>query len=104
MELIERRAPVFEKIAPFRRASDSLRHTSAFVAARQGVLAVQARDMLVRILPPEIAQDQLTFESLDLLLSYEAWARLRQEQGLTQRRAREVLAAAVGRILDGRGG
>jgi AcrR family transcriptional regulator len=104
LELIERRAPAFEKIAPFRRASDALRHTSTFVAARHGVLAVEAREALVRILPPEVVQDQLTFESLDLLLSYEAWARLRQEQGLSQRKAREVLAAAVRRVLEGRKG
>jgi AcrR family transcriptional regulator len=102
IELIERRAPVFEKIAPFRRASDSLRHTSPFLAARYSFLAVQAREVLLRILPPEVIQDILTFESLDLLLSYESWARLRNEQGLSQRRTREVLAAAVGRVLDGR--
>jgi AcrR family transcriptional regulator len=104
LELIERRTPAFEKIAPFRRASDSLRHTSSFVAARQGLLAEQAREVLTRILPPEIVKDRDTFESLDLLLSFEAWSRLRNEQGLSQRKTREVLAAAVDRVLDGRKG
>jgi hypothetical protein len=35
------------------------------------------------------------------MLSFESWDRLRREQGLKPRRAREVLEAAVGRILAG---
>ena len=102
LELVERRTPVYERIMPFRRASDTHRHTSPFIQTRHGVLAGQAREILIRILPPEVVKDTLTFESLDLLLSFEAWARLRSEQGLSQKRARDVLTAAVERVLAGR--
>jgi AcrR family transcriptional regulator len=100
VELIERRAPAFEKIAPFRRASDAHRHTSPFLGAHHGQLAVQSREILARELPPEIGGDPIKLETLDLLLSYEAWSRLRYEQNLSPRRAREVLEAAVLRVLD----
>jgi AcrR family transcriptional regulator len=46
LELIERRAPVFEKIAPFRRASDAHRHTSPFLAAHHGRLSALSREIL----------------------------------------------------------
>jgi AcrR family transcriptional regulator len=102
LELIERRTPVYERITPFRRASDAHRHTSAFIQARHGFLAVQAREILVRILPADVVKDTPTFETLDLLLSFETWSRLRGEQGLSQKRAREVLTDAVQRVLAGR--
>jgi hypothetical protein len=47
-----------------------------------------------------VARDQLKVEILDLLLGFEAWSRLRREQGLTPKRAREVLEAAVRRLLE----
>lgn len=56
--------------------------------------------MLKRELPPEVVQDPIKFEALDLLLSYEAWSRLRREQGLTVKRAKEVLEAAVRKHLE----
>ncbi|MBS0492068.1 MAG: TetR/AcrR family transcriptional regulator, partial [Proteobacteria bacterium] len=43
--------------------------------------------------------DPLTVETLDLLLSWESWARLRREQGLSPARARQVLEASVRRLL-----
>jgi hypothetical protein len=35
------------------------------------------------------------------MMSFEAWSRLRVEQRLTVRRAREVLEAAIGRLVEG---
>jgi AcrR family transcriptional regulator len=101
LEIIERRSLAFEKIAPFKRASDANRHNSRFLAADQGRLSAESREILRRQLPAEVARDQLRLETLDMLLSYEIWSRLRREQGLTPRRAREVLEAAVRRVLEG---
>ena len=100
LELVERRGAAFEKIAPFRRASDVHRHRSRFLAADEGRLAAESREILKRQVPTEVATDTVKFETLDLLLSYEAWSRLRREQGLTPRGAREVLEAAVRRVLE----
>jgi len=100
LELVERRGAAFEKIAPFKRASDANRHRSRFLAADQMRLAAESREILRRQLPAEASPDPLGFETLDLLLSYEVWSRLRREQDLSPDEARRVLGAAVRRALD----
>ena len=100
LELIERRSLTFEKIAPYRRAADAHKHRSQFLAAAHGRLAAESREILKRQLPAEITRDPVKFETLDLLLSYEAWSRFRREQGMNPKRAREMLDAAVRRVLD----
>ena len=100
LELIERRSRAYDRIAPFRRAADVHRHNSPFLDERRDRLAARSREILVRQLPAKLAGDALWLETLDLLLSYEAWNRLRRDQGLTARRAREVLAAAVKQVLE----
>jgi hypothetical protein len=98
-EILRRRAAVYEKIAPFKRAADIHRHGSAFLAASHARLVSSSRDILRRELPAETARDRNLFEALDLLLSFETWSRLRREQGLSARRASETLTAAVDRLL-----
>jgi AcrR family transcriptional regulator len=100
LELIERRAWAFEKVGPFLRASTVFRYRSKYLEVDNTRLVAALREILKRQLPPEVARDQLKVEALDLLLSFEAWSRLRREQGLSPKRAREVLAAAVRRLLD----
>ena len=99
LELVQRRSAVFEKITPYKRASDIHRHQSAFLAASHARLVTLARDILRRELPADLVRDQLKFEALDMLLSYEVWSRLRRDQGLTARRARETLEAAVRAVI-----
>lgn len=99
-ELIARRAVAFEKIAPFKRASDALRYRSKFVEADTTRLVATLREILKRQLPPEIIANSSKLEALDLLLSFESWSRLRREQGLSAERAQEILEAAVGRLID----
>lgn len=94
-ELVERRGEAFERISPFKRASDTVRHRSRFLAGDHGKLATALRELLKAVLPPEVAADPLKLEALDLLTSFEAWTRLRLDQGLSPEKAREVLQAAV---------
>jgi AcrR family transcriptional regulator len=100
VELIERRAGAFEKIGPFLRASSSSRRRSRDLEVDNARLVAALRAILERQLPPEVARNQPTLEILDLLLSFETWSRLRREQGLSSRRAKETLTAAVRRLLD----
>ena len=97
--LIERRAVAFETIAPFKRAADVFRHRSKFLGSDYALLVVELRAVLLDALPPEIAADAARVEALDLLLSFEAWSRLRHEQDLPPERARQVLDAAVRRLI-----
>jgi AcrR family transcriptional regulator len=100
LELVDRRAFAFEKIAPFKHASEAYRHRSRFLSEDSGKLVSVLRKILVRELRAPLVDDPLKVEALDLLLSFEAWSRLRREQGQSIERAAAVLRAAVSRLLD----
>jgi len=99
VELIGRRARAFETIAPFRRAAEAFRHRSKFLGSDYARLQTQLRAILERELPPEVAGDPLKLEALDLLLSFEAWARLRRDQGLSVDEAKAVLESAARALI-----
>lgn len=98
-EMIGRRAEGFETIAPFRRAADAVRHRSRFLAGDANRLAETMRALLLAELPPALASDADLVESLDLVMSFEAWSRLRRDQGLEPARARAVVEAAARRLI-----
>jgi len=99
VELIARRSAVYERIGPFRRAADVHRHQSRFLQQAHERLNAISRELLKREMPPEQARDLTLVETLDFLLSFETWNRLRRDQDLTPRRAREVLEQAVRRTV-----
>lgn len=99
LDLIGRRAKAFETIEPYRRAADAFRHRSKFLGGDADRLAKELRAKLERALPAEVTGDPLKLESLDLLMSFEAWSRLRREQGLSPQHAREVLESAVRKLI-----
>lgn len=100
VELVARRSYGFEKIAPFRWASDALRHGSKVMQADHTRFVAGQREIVRRQLPPEIAANTALLEALDLLLSFETWSRLRREQKLDRRQVREVLEGLVRRVID----
>ena len=99
VELVERRAGAFEQLAPFMDAATASRHRSPVLQAQIARLTSLLREILLRELPKDLATDSARVEALDLLLSFESWSRLRRQQGLAPERARQVLEAAVTRIL-----
>ena len=99
VELVERRGWAFERVGPFLRASTQLRRRSKYMDVDHARLVKALREILRQQLPATVASDPFKLEVLDLLLSFEAWSRLRREQGLSPQRARETLEAAVRRIL-----
>ena len=98
LELIDRRSVGFDQIAPLRRASDARRHTSPVLQDDHDRLTLALRELL-RMQVPRGAVDRPTFEALELLLSYEAWNRLRVEQGLGATEARKALRVAVKALI-----
>ncbi len=95
IELIARRARVFETITPFKRAEAAHRHRSRFLEADTARMNRRLREILAGVVPAELREDAARFEALDLLLSFESWDRLRREQGLSAARAKAVLETAV---------
>jgi AcrR family transcriptional regulator len=99
IELVARRAAGFERILPFQRAGAANRHRSRLLAQRHAQVVSLSRDIIARQLPPEVLADRPLVEALDLLLSVETWARLRLEQGLAPKAARETVEAAVRKLV-----
>jgi AcrR family transcriptional regulator len=99
LELVERRGGAYEKIGPFKRASEAHRHQSPSLALHNANMVRISREILRQQLPPEVAKDRVRFEAIDLLLSFEAWSRLRRDQALTPRRATETLQAVIANLL-----
>jgi len=101
-EIVERRIAIFERIMPFKIATDVHRHHSPFLARKSEDLTLEQRAVLVRAVPADKRYDDAFFESLDLLLSFETWRRLRKEQKLSVARARRTLALLLGALMKGR--
>lgn len=100
--LIDRRAEAFEMILPLQIAADSPRTRSA--ALRDGRLRLVRgqRDTLLAILPAAIQADAELVQALDLALSFEAWRRLRTDQGADIAGARAVMRRTAGALTRDR--
>jgi hypothetical protein len=61
------------------------------------------RQRLRSFLPPAITDDEVRFETIDLMLSFEAWQRLRDEQGLSIELARRIVLREVLRLAGAEG-
>lgn len=92
-ELVDRRAVLFERIAPFRRAADRLRHESPFIAEEQARMASILRDIVRQIIPDDTSAENV--EAIDLALSFEVWSRLRREQKLSVDEAKQVIRRII---------
>lgn len=101
-ELVDRRAQVFERLLPFKIAGDAHRHDSQFLTSEQSGLVKAQRAALRKALASHIVEDKARFEALDLLLSFEAWRRLRRDQGLSLRDARAAMLAGAAALTSSR--
>jgi AcrR family transcriptional regulator len=99
LELVDRRATVFEMLTPFLRAAQVHRQRSPFLKAGHARFVKALRDILLGLLPPKVARDSQLVEAMDLLLSFEAWHRLREDQGLDVAKARRVLKGTIASLL-----
>jgi AcrR family transcriptional regulator len=98
-EIIERRIGIFERIMPFKIAADVHRSHSPFLAAQASEFVREQRAAFVAVLPKGKREEPKFLESLDLLLSFETWRRLRKDQKLSRPRARAVLEHLVATLL-----
>ena len=97
-EVVERRTATYERLLPFKRAGDANRHMSPAIQAEHVRVREMMRHRLRSFLPGAIADDMLRFETIDMLLSFEAWQRLRDEQALDPHRARQLIMGEVMRL------
>jgi len=99
-ELVDRRAEVFERLLPFKIAGDAHRHGSSFLTSEHKALVRAQSEALRRVLPAKLADDKARFAALDLALSFDAWKRLRHDQGVGVREARSALRFAASALTS----
>lgn len=98
--LARRRAALFERIAPYKRASNLHQRRSAFLRSQLGRLVRELRVDLLRWLPELADAKPEAVEAFDQALSFEAWERLRSDQRLGRARAAAVLEWTVLSLAD----
>jgi AcrR family transcriptional regulator len=104
LELVDRRAMGFERMKPFLLAGQIHRHRSEFLKLSHGQFVAMLRAILLGILPKEAAGNSVLVEALDMLLSFESWSRLREDQGLSVAKSKRVLKQAIELLMEGEAG
>lgn len=100
--LIDRRSEAFEAILPLQIAADSPRTRSVALREGRARLVQGQRDTLMSVLPAEVRAEAELVDALDLSLSFEAWRRLRTDQGADIATARAVMRRLAAALLGGR--
>jgi AcrR family transcriptional regulator len=97
--LVQRRARLFERVAPYKRSANVQRWRSDFLRSRHAHLVRELRADLLRSLPELSEAPAETIDAIDLITSFEAWDRLRADQRLSRERAEATLERAVLALL-----
>ena len=94
-EMATRRLDTYERLMPFKRAADAHRHGSPIIQQNHTATLAAMRHRLIGLLPSAIADDPVRRETIDLMLSFESWQRLRLDQYLSPAAARAVVLASI---------
>ena len=100
--MVDRRAEAFETILPLQIAADSPRTRSPALREGRRRLVQGQRDALLAVLPADVRADPELVDALDLAVSFEAWRRLRTDQGANIDAAKAVMRRLVGALLGDR--
>jgi AcrR family transcriptional regulator len=93
--MLDRRVQIYERLMPYKIADDTHRAGSAVLQQQHARMVAMQRKLLNTILPVEMRRATVA-EAIDLAASFEAWLRLRRDQGLSAKKA----AAVVREIVD----
>jgi AcrR family transcriptional regulator len=101
-ELVSRRADIYERVLPLRVAASLRRFQSSFLMDDYRRFLRLERTGLRSILPAVIVADRTLFSALEMVTGFQAWRRMRQDQGLSPAETEAVTRAIVERLVDGR--
>lgn len=98
--LVRRRMRIFEHIAPFQRAARRALPGSVFLREQEAFNVNALRAALVVMVSPYLAPEAHdALDALDVLLSFEAWERLRGAQQVPDERIERLLVNAAAAIV-----
>ena len=95
---------VSRKLKPFLLAGSFTAIVPPFLKAAHARFVERLRNILMGILPKDAARNVVLVETLDMLLSFESWSRLREDQGLSIAKSKQVLKQAIELLLKGEAG
>ena len=98
-EHVTRRAYVFETIMPYRLAANLRRFQSRFLMEDYHKNAVLEASALADVLPAEVRSDAMLFAALELVLGFQSWRKLRQDQGFSVEQAEAVLQQMLEKLI-----
>ena len=101
-EVVSRRAHIYERVLPLRVAASVRRFQSPFLMEDYQRFLRLERAGLESILPAAILTNRTLFSALEMVTGFQAWRRMRQDQGLSPAETEAVTRAIVERLLDGR--
>ncbi len=100
MHSLELRAGLYDRIAAMYLAAQVHRHQSTVVAENIARDVARLRAISRHVLPASVQQNAVVFETLDLLMSMDAWVRLRRDQHLSANDALKVVRLGVKAVLE----
>ena len=101
IELVRRRAEIFEQIFPYRVAGNLRRFVSPYLLDNYRRMTLLEHSALKAILPDVVTSDVTLFAALEMTTGFQTWRRLRQDQGLCPEEAEAVMAYTVSKLVAG---
>lgn len=99
---VQRRAAMYEHIAPYRRSAGLSRWRSEYLQHNEAIFVRELRKDLLSWLP-ELEDAPELLEAADVAASFETWDRLRCQQRLGQARARDTMECMLLALVAGLG-
>ena len=98
-EMLERRARIYEQVMPLKVAASVRRFQSQYLMDDYHRFLGMERAGLKDVLPKAVIADAVLFSALETALGFQAWRRMRQDQGLSPKDAERVLRFTVERLI-----
>jgi len=97
--LVEQRMRLFDVVAPVARAARALSYRNKVVAGQMENSRSFMRGQVNRLFAPELGDSDTVLPIIDALCSFEVYELLRNDQGLSRRKAMTALNAALAALL-----
>jgi AcrR family transcriptional regulator len=98
-QLITRRVRIYEHVMPVKVAASLRRFRSAYLMADYQRFLALERAGLRSVLPKAVVSDSKLFSAIEMATSFQAWRRMRQDQGLSPEDAERVLRFTVEQLI-----
>jgi AcrR family transcriptional regulator len=98
-DFVRQRMEFFEHIGPYKRAANVKRWRSPFLSTNHARFVRVLRSELLRWMPELGRAASALVDAVELATSFEAWDRLRSEQGLSRARAQAAIECTVRALI-----